>query len=70
VVNKGIFFVASGAQGAPTLCFFDFSGLTIKPLTVLETAPFWLGADADGSSVVFDLPGSEASHIMLLENFR
>jgi Tol biopolymer transport system component len=70
VVDKGIFFVANGAQGAPTLCFFDFAGLTIRPLTVLETAPFWLGAQADGGSVVFDLPGSEASHIMLLENFR
>jgi Tol biopolymer transport system component/DNA-binding winged helix-turn-helix (wHTH) protein len=70
VVEKGIFFVANGAQGAPTLCFFDLSSLTIKPLTVLAAPPFWLGAQPDGSSVVFDVPGSEASHIMLLENFR
>jgi len=70
VVDKGIFFVANGAQGVPTLCFFDFSNLTIKPLTTIETAPFWLGADADGTSVVFDLPGSEASHVMVLDNFH
>ncbi len=70
VVDKGIFFIANGAQSAPTLCFFDFAGLTIRPLTALETSPFWLGAQADGSSVAFDWPGSEASHIMVLENFR
>jgi Tol biopolymer transport system component/DNA-binding winged helix-turn-helix (wHTH) protein len=69
VADKGIFFVA-GPQPAPTLSFFDFSSLTIKSLAVLEENPFWLGAKADGTSVVFDLPGSEASHIMLLENFR
>jgi|SRR5882672_475488 len=70
VSDKGIFFVASGPQSAPTLSFFDFSSLTIKSLAVLEENPFWLGAKADGTSVVFDVPGSEASHIMLLENFR
>jgi dipeptidyl aminopeptidase/acylaminoacyl peptidase len=70
VAEKGIFFVANGAQAAPTLCFFDFSTLTVKPITVLGEAPFWLGAQPDGGSVVFDVPGSEASHIMLLENFR
>src|SRR5262249_22819923 len=70
VVEKGIFFVTNGAQGEPTLCFFDFANLTIRPLTTLTEPPFWLGAPADGRSVVFDVPGSEASHVMLLDNFR
>jgi hypothetical protein len=70
VVDKGILFVATGTGPFPNLCFFDFSSLTIKIVAALDQPPFWLGAQADGAWVVFDLPGSEASHIMLLENFQ
>ncbi len=36
----------------------------------VQRTPFWLGASADGASVVFDQPENQESHIMLLENFR
>ena len=69
-VDKGIFFVGTGPQPVPTLSFFDFTSLTIRPITIFSEPPFWLGAPADGTSVVFDLPGSEASHVMVLDNFH
>jgi Tol biopolymer transport system component len=70
VTEKGIFFVATGPQGFPVLNFFDFSTMAIKRVAAMDQPPFWLGAQADGSSVVFDVPGNEASHVMVLENFR
>jgi dipeptidyl aminopeptidase/acylaminoacyl peptidase len=70
VVDKGILFVETGPQGASTLSLFAFTGAMTRRIAVLERAPFWLGATADGASVVFDQPENQVSHIMLLENFR
>jgi hypothetical protein len=70
VVEKGILFVELGVNDAPTLSYLDFTALRVTHLVMLEKTPFWLGATADGKSVAFDQPGSEESHIMLLENFR
>jgi Tol biopolymer transport system component/DNA-binding winged helix-turn-helix (wHTH) protein len=69
VADKGIFFVAGEQQG-PVLNFFDFSTLTINRRARMLVTPFWLGTQPDGKSVIFDVPGNEASHIVLLENFR
>jgi Tol biopolymer transport system component/DNA-binding winged helix-turn-helix (wHTH) protein len=71
VLGDGILFVGSGANGIPTISFYDFSAQSVKHLAVLDKEPpFWLTATSDGKSVIFDQPGQEESHVMLLENFR
>jgi Tol biopolymer transport system component/DNA-binding winged helix-turn-helix (wHTH) protein len=70
VLENGILFVGSGANGIPTVSLYDFAAQGVKHLAVLDKPPFWLTATPDGKSVIFDLPGQEESHVMLLENFR
>jgi Tol biopolymer transport system component len=70
VLENGILFVGSGANGVPTVSLYDFAAQGVKHLAVLDKPPFWLTATPDGKSVIFDLPGQEESHVMLLENFR
>jgi hypothetical protein len=70
VLDNGILFAESGANGAPTVSFYDFSAQGVKHLAVLDKPPFWVTATRDGKSVIFDQPGQEESHVMLMENFR
>jgi Tol biopolymer transport system component len=70
VSENGILFVGSGENGVPTVSFYDFSAQGVKHLAVLDKPPFWLTATSDGKSVIFDQPGQEESHVMVLENFR
>jgi Tol biopolymer transport system component/DNA-binding winged helix-turn-helix (wHTH) protein len=70
MVEKGIVFVESGANGEPTVSFYDFSTETVRRLAVLDKPPFWITATQDGRSVIFDHPGQQEGHVMLLENFR
>ena len=73
LVENGLLFVAlddSGIDRVPTVKLYDFSKQSVRNLAVLEKTPFWLTATHDGKSVLFDQPGEEESHIMLLENFR
>jgi hypothetical protein len=58
--GKTIAFAAKGKQGFPAIFLH---------LAVLDKPPFWVAATADGKSVIFDQPGQEESHVMLLENF-
>jgi Tol biopolymer transport system component/DNA-binding winged helix-turn-helix (wHTH) protein len=71
VIDNGILFVESGTDGAPTVSFYNFSEQSVKRLAVLDREPpFWVTGTSDGKSVIFDQPGQEEGHIMLLENFR
>jgi len=73
VLEKGILFIEfEETEGirVPTVSFYDFSTQGVKHLAVLDKPPFWVAATADGKSVIFDQPGQEESHVMLLENFR
>jgi hypothetical protein len=70
VLDNGILFVEPGADGASTVSFYDFSTQGVKHLAVVDKPPFWVTATGDGKSVIFDQPGQEESHVMLLENFR
>jgi len=73
LVENGLLFVAlddSESDRIPTVKLYDFSKQSVRNLAVLEKSPFWLTATHDGKSVLFDQPGEEESHIMLLENFR
>jgi Tol biopolymer transport system component/DNA-binding winged helix-turn-helix (wHTH) protein len=70
VLDNGILFAESGANGAPTVSFYDFSAQGVKHLAVIDKPPFWVTATRDGKSVIFDQPGQEESHVMLMENFR
>jgi DNA-binding winged helix-turn-helix (wHTH) protein/dipeptidyl aminopeptidase/acylaminoacyl peptidase len=70
VLENGIMFVGSGSNGVPTVSFYDFSAQGVRHLAVLDKPPFWLTATSDGKTVIFDQPGQEESHIMLLENFH
>ncbi len=70
VVGNGIFFVAWDADHIPTVSFYDFSTQGVKHLAALDRPPFWVTATPDGKSVIFDQPGQEETHVMLLDNFR
>jgi len=70
VVEQGILYVDRGTTGQPTLNVLDFSSLHVTHLGVLEKSTFWLGANADGKTAVFDQAGKSESHVMVLENFR
>lgn len=70
VLDGGILFVESETTNAPTVSFYDFSAQGVKHLAVLDKPPFWVTATHDGKSMIFDQPGQEESHVMLLENFR
>lgn len=70
MLDSGILFVESEANSVPTISFYDFDSPSVKHLAVLEQPPFWLTATHDGKSVLFDRPGQEESHVMLLENFH
>ncbi|MGB6630200.1 MAG: hypothetical protein WBE52_03100, partial [Terriglobales bacterium] len=71
VVDNGILFVEHGTEGALTISLYNFSEQSVKPLATLDKEPpFWVTASHDGKSVIFDQPGHEEGHIMLLENFR
>jgi Tol biopolymer transport system component/DNA-binding winged helix-turn-helix (wHTH) protein len=70
VLDNGILFVGPGANGASTVSFYDFSTQGVKHLAVVDKPPFWVTATREGKSVIFDQPGQEESHVMLLENFR
>jgi Tol biopolymer transport system component len=70
VLKNGIFFAESDQNSSPALSFYDFSAQGVKHLTVLDKAPFWVTSTRDGKSILFDQPGQEESHVMLLENFR
>lgn len=69
VLNSGIVFV-EGANDAYTVSFYDFSAPGVKHIASLDKPPFWVTATRDGKSLIFDQPGQEESHVMLLENFR
>jgi Tol biopolymer transport system component/DNA-binding winged helix-turn-helix (wHTH) protein len=70
MVEKGIVFVESGANGEPSVSLYDFSTETVRRLAVLDEPPFWVTATQDGRSVIFDHPGQREGHVMVLENFR
>ena len=70
MVEKGIVFVESGANGEPTVSFYNFSTGAVRHLAVLDNPPFWITAPQDGGAVIFDHPGQQESHVMLLENFH
>jgi len=70
VVDGGILFAEPGANRASIVSFFDFSSHGVKRLAVLDKPPFWLTATRDVRSLIFDQPGQEEGHVMLLENFR
>ena len=71
LVENGILYVEpTGSNQTPTVSFHDFSAHSVRHLAVLDKPPFWVTATRDGKSVIFDQPGQEESHVMLLENFR
>jgi Tol biopolymer transport system component/DNA-binding winged helix-turn-helix (wHTH) protein len=73
LVRNGLLFVdrdESGLDVTPKVRLYEFSKQSVRTLALLEKPPFWVTATHDGKSVLFDQPGEEESHIMLLENFR
>jgi len=70
LVEDGILFVERGPNDVPTVSLYDFKTMGVRHLGVLEKPPFWLAASRDGHTILFDQPGEEQSHVMVLENFR
>ena len=66
--EKGIYFVLNDQQ--PVVMFYEFASGQIRSLASLDRQPFWLGASADGKSLVFEHLDQENSHVMIVENFR
>ena len=69
-MEDGILFVERGPNDVPTVSLYDFKTMGVRHLGVLEKPPFWLAASRDGHTILFDQPGEEQSHVMVLENFR
>jgi Tol biopolymer transport system component/DNA-binding winged helix-turn-helix (wHTH) protein len=67
---NGIYFIAPGQAGMPTLNLLNFADHRIRTLTTLERFPFWLTLSPDGKSLVFDMSSREESHIMIENNFH
>ncbi len=67
---NGIYFIAPGQAGMPTLNLLSFADHRIRTLTTLERFPFWLTLSPDGKSLVFDMSSREESHIMIENNFH
>jgi Tol biopolymer transport system component len=70
VLHNGILFVDSGNDQAWKVNLYDFSTQSVKTVAEVNRQPFWVTSTPDGKSVIFDQPGQEESHVMLLENFR
>lgn len=70
LLDHGILFAGGGEKGHSELSFYDFTKQAIRALGTLEKQPFWLTSTRDGRSVIFDQPGQEESHVVLLENFH
>src|SRR5262249_4314430 len=69
-VKGGVLFVGPSLGHQAVLSFYDFAKDRTSTISILERAPFWLGATADGKMVAFDQPGREQAQTMLVENFR
>lgn len=67
VTDKGILFVGPSLGHQAVLSFYDYAHDRATTVAVLNRAPFWLGATADGKLVAFDQPGPEQSQAMLVE---
>lgn len=67
---NGIYFIAPGQAGMPTLNLLSSADHRIRTLTTLERFPFWLTLSPDGKSLVFDMSSREESHIMIENNFH
>jgi len=76
LLHDGIVFVGSGGAGEghdhdhAQVVFHNFTTQRVSHVAELNRSPFWLTTTRDGKSVIFDQPGQEESHIMLLENFH
>jgi Tol biopolymer transport system component/DNA-binding winged helix-turn-helix (wHTH) protein len=70
VVNNGILFVGPSLGHQAVLSFYDPAKQRTSTISILERAPFWLGATLDAKLVAFDQPGREQAQTMLVENFR
>ena len=68
--DKGIYFIAPGEGGLPTLNLLSFADHRIRSLTTLDRFPFWLTISPDGKHLVFDMSSREESHIMIENGFR
>lgn len=64
VTSKGILFLSEYNEKASELQYFDFATRSVRSLTTLEKASFWLSASADGSSIWYsELTDYEARRV-------
>jgi hypothetical protein len=68
VTEGGILFVEDLPNDKTELSLYDPMGRQIRDLVSLPSAPFWMGATADGKRVVMN--DAEERQITMLENLR
>jgi hypothetical protein len=68
VTRKGILFAEDFPNGRPTLSLYDPAKRQVRDLVLLRSAPFWVGASADGKRAIMN--DADEREISMVDNLR
>jgi DNA-binding winged helix-turn-helix (wHTH) protein len=68
VTREGIVFAEDLPNGKPTLSLYDPAKRQVRDLLSLRSAPFWVGASADGKRAIMN--DAEERQISMVDNLR
>jgi DNA-binding winged helix-turn-helix (wHTH) protein len=68
VTREGIVFAEDLPNGVPTLSLYDPAKRQVRDLVSLRSAPFWVGASADGKRAIMN--DSEERQISMVDHLR
>ena len=68
VTREGIMFAEDSPNGHPTLSLYDPAKRELRDLVSLRSAPFWVGASADGKRAIMN--DADEREISMVENLR
>jgi hypothetical protein len=68
VTRKGILFAEDFPNGRPTLSLYDPAKRQVRDLVLLRSAPFWVGASADGKRAIMN--DADERQISMVDNLR
>jgi DNA-binding winged helix-turn-helix (wHTH) protein len=68
VTREGILFAEDLPSGRPTLSLYDPAKRQVRDLVLLRSAPFWVGASADGKRAIMN--DADEREISMVDNLR
>jgi DNA-binding winged helix-turn-helix (wHTH) protein len=68
VTREGILFAEDLPNGRPTLSLYDPAKRQLRDLVALRSAPFWVGASADGKRAIMN--DADEREISMVDNLR